>query len=164
MGDLKTLLSGLVRGRSRREETVLEPDEITAPTAGAGAVIGKTAKTTVDQTQVVDAKVNASVLHDVLVTAGVGLDSNDMSVVVGTPRLVSSNLVTSPDGKFIDREQEIEVKVVIKTKERLSLFVDALAGVTVDGATLTLTPREAKAPTVATTIEGEIVSGAEGNP
>lgn len=110
-------------------------------------------RTTVDQQHVVDGEVQASVLHDVLVNAGVVLDANDLRVSVGTPRLVNSTLTPSADGRTLVREDDIELTVVLHTRQQLSLFVDALAGATVDGATLTLTPRSASAPAVSTTID-----------
>lgn len=110
-------------------------------------------RTTVDQQQVVDGEVQASVLHDVLVNAGVVLDANDLRVSVGAPRLVNSTLTPSSDGRTLVREDDIELTVVLHTRQQLSLFVDALAGATVDGATLTLTPRDTSAPAVNTTVD-----------
>lgn len=155
MLNLRSLLSGLVRRPPHSGQSAGNggPGSGTAPENGSGAVLGNTVRTTVDQQQVVDGQVNTSVLHDVLVSAGVNLESNEMSVVVGTPRLVSSSLTPSTDGRSMVREEEIEVSVVIRTRQQLALFVEALSGATVDGATLTLTPRTAEAPTVTTQVE-----------
>lgn len=151
-----------VRRRSHRREGAQAggPGSGAAPERTSGAALGSTVRTTVDQEHVVDGQVNARVVHDVLVNAGVNLDRNDMQVSVGTPRLVSSNLTPSADGRSIVREDEIEVTVVIRTRQELALFVDALAGASVEGTTLTLTPRPSTAPTVSTTLEpDEVIPG-----
>ncbi len=169
MLNLRSLFSGLGRRRSPREEGAHPsgPAPGTAPETLSGAVLGNTAantvgstvRTTVDQQQTVNGQVNATVLHDVLVNAGVNLESNQMQVVVGAPRLVSSNLTASDDGKSMVREDEIRVEVVIRTRQQLAMFVDALAGATVDAATLTLTPASSSAPTVSTLVEPNVTTG-----
>ena len=159
MPNLRSLFSGLLRRGSHREHTVGNggPVPNAAPAPLCGAAVGTTgqvtARTTVESEQRFEGNVNTSVLHDVLVSAGVNLEANDMSVVVGAPRLLSSNMVTSKDGKFIDRDEEIEVRVVIRTRQRLALFVEAMAGATLEGTTLTLTPTPATPPKVVTTVE-----------
>ncbi len=159
MPNLRNLFSGLLRRGSHREHTVGNggPVPNAAPETLSGAAVGTngqvTARTTVEAEQRFEGNVNTSVLHDVLVSAGVNLEAHDMSVVVGSPRLVSSNMVTSKDGKFIDRDEEIEVRVVIRTRQRLALFVEAMAGATLEGTNLTLTPASPTPPKVVTTLE-----------
>ncbi|MBI4816890.1 MAG: hypothetical protein HY791_11560 [Deltaproteobacteria bacterium] len=125
-----------------------------AGTASSTKPADGTVRASVDREATFDGRLEASVLHDVLVKAGAQVDASDLAVKLGSPRLVTSNIVASPDGKSLEREDEIEVTLVIKTRQRLSVFVDALAGATVDAATLTLTPRASK-PTVS--VEGDLV-------
>lgn len=168
MSTLRPHLDDSTRRSSRRRAGAQHdgPGSGAAPDRSSGAAPSSTAasstaqpltptevRTTVDQQHVVDGEVQASVLHDVLVNAGVVLDANDLRVSVGTPRLVNSTLTPSADGRTLVREDDIELTVVLHTRQQLSLFVDALAGATVDGATLTLTPRSASAPAVSTTID-----------
>jgi hypothetical protein len=140
MSTLRPHLDDSTRRSARRRE-------------GAQPLTPTEVRTTVDQQHVVDGEVQASVLHDVLVNAGVVLDANDLRVSVGAPRLVNSTLTPSSDGRTLVREDDIELTVVLHTRQQLSLFVDALAGATVDGATLTLTPRNTSAPAVNTTVD-----------
>lgn len=159
MPNLRSLLSGLVRHRSHRGENAGEggplpnaaPEILTGAASGNGETL--TARTTVEAEHRLEGNLSTSIVHDVLVNAGVNLEGHEMQVVVGQPRLLNSTMVPSENGRFIDREEEIEVRVVIRTRQRLALFVEALAGASVEGANLTLTPTTSTPPKVTTTVE-----------
>jgi hypothetical protein len=139
-------VSDWLRGFRRLPQEVAEPVLVT-PAAPKRLVAS------VDQTAVADAHLDANVLHDLLVQAGANLDGHDVSVKLGAPRMVSSVATRSADGRSIDQETHLELTVSIVTRERLSLFLDAIAGASVENATLTLTPRPLSPAHVETHIE-----------